>query len=202
MPSYSLRRPLVSKGAAESIFMICLTHQCCWRKQHFDIMTSSHLQLHRFSRQSDPPHHENSTQRLHCKPPSTAIFDLCLISPTQKTLVTLTHSHTPTTTVSQRTRRPTDKHLCQQTQTAPRRGHWENSPSTWVTFHLSRRLSVFLPVSHFPASVLTLCCCRNRTGYEKGDEIWWLICAFVVQQNWRVILLTSVMFSFFPAVFF
>lgn len=91
-------------------------------------------------------------QRLHCKPQRTAIFNLSLLSHTQKTVVTLTQSHTPTTTVSQRTHRPTDKHLCQQTHTQLL------AEDAWRSFRQPGSLSVCLPCPSFLSACSSVTC--------------------------------------------
>lgn len=53
-------------------------------------------------------YYENATEAALLYAQWVPIFYLSLLSHTQKTVVTLTQSHTPTTTVSQRTHRPTD----------------------------------------------------------------------------------------------
>lgn len=65
---------------------------------------------------------------------------------------------------------------------------------------------VCLPVRLFNChvchmSVPRLYCHRNYACLEEGGEIWWLICYLQLNRT-VVILLTSVMFSFFPTVFF
>lgn len=123
-------------------------------------------------------------QRLHFEAQWIAIFYLSLVSHTQKTVVTLTQSHTPTTTVSQRTHRPTDKHLCQQTHT-PRRG-------VCVPGEVSSRLDHFALMSlcHLcHVSVLRLHCQGSCACYKEGEILMTNLLIWVIVP-------TSAMFSF------
>lgn len=143
-------------------------------------------------------HHDlfahNYSETYYCKPPRIVIFNLSLLSHTLKTVVTLTQSHTPqshtpTTTVSQRTHRPTDKHLCQQTHTTPGWGRLEKFPSAWVTFHSSSRLPVCLSLCPSVDLSLVSYVCSQALSSQKFCLFWgrrrYLMTnlLFVVQQN-------------------
>lgn len=128
-------------------------------------------------------------------------FNYSSRSHTLKTVVTLTQSHTPTTTVSQRTRIETNTSVSKHTNTEPHRwGRPEKFPSTWVTFRLSSCLSVYPSLvsqvcsQAFPSQKLCLFWGR-----------WWDLMTnplFAGQQNWSDFADVCYVFPFFPTVCF
>lgn len=115
-------------------------------------------------------------QRANYKSQRSAVFNLRLLSHTQKTVVTLTQSHTPTTTLSQQTHRPTDKHLRQ-------RAHTHTTLCRGRSFHPPGSLSTRPPVCQ-------LCHFSSQT---LSTLKWWWRCGgrrdlmtnplFIIQQN-------------------